>query len=54
MWLLLWSMTPRIATGAIWYNTYNSFATCKDDWPYTLLFIGNLVPGDMDPYTGCY
>mgnify|MGYP007132295243 CR=1 FL=1 len=53
-WLLLWSLTPRVAEGAIWYNTDKFYMSCDDDWLYTLLFIGNIVPAQMDPYAGCY
>ena len=54
IWFLLWSLTPRVAEGALWYNTEKTYMTCQDDWLYTLLFIGNLVPAEMNIYQDCY
>ena len=50
MWAILWGATARFGQGAIWHNTNISFETCKDNWLPTLLMIGNLVPGEMNPY----
>lgn len=54
MWVILWAFTPRISEGPLYYNALKPYQTCEDNWPYTLLFVGNLFPNDMTLYEGCY
>jgi len=54
MWLIFWSLTPRIASGSIYHNSDVTYETCQETWVYSVFFIGNLVPAEMDPYRGCY
>lgn len=54
LWLILWTVTSRSGSGALWANTSVTYEDCKDKWIYTLLFVGNLFPADMKPYEGCF
>ena len=54
MWVIMWCVTSRAGDGPIWSNTNVTYGTCKDDWLYTLLFVGNLFPNEMEPYAGCF
>lgn len=53
VWLLLWCLNSRLFTGPIWHNTNIVYEDCKELWWPTFLFIGNLVPNEMNPYKGC-
>lgn len=53
VWLLLWCLQSRIFNGPIWANTNIIYEDCADNWWATLAFVGNLVPAQMEPYTGC-
>lgn len=54
MWLFLWCIQSRSFNGPIWHNTSITFEDCPTQWPYTLAFVGNIFPMNMDPYKGCY
>uniref|UniRef100_A0A7S3IWR1 Acyltransferase 3 domain-containing protein n=1 Tax=Strombidium inclinatum TaxID=197538 RepID=A0A7S3IWR1_9SPIT len=54
MWIIMWAVIPRLASGPIWNFTDIDFETCKEQWLPTLFFMGNLIPKEMKPYEGCY
>ena len=54
MWIIIWGLSARIGTGPIWHTTNMNMLTCETMWWPTLLFIGNLYPVNIAPYSGCY
>ena len=54
MWLFLWGVTARLGSGFMWNVADGAYGECADLWWPTLLFIGNLYPGEMVPFVGCY
>lgn len=54
MWIFIWALTARFGHGSLWHNTNMNVESCKTDWIWTLLFMGNIFPNQMVPYTGCY
>lgn len=54
VWMFSWALTSRIASGPLWTNTNMAYETCPDNWVYTLLWVGNIFPNLMPPYTGCF
>lgn len=54
LWLILWGITSRAASGPIWSNTDISYVSCSTNYWPTALMIGNLIPVDVVPYSGCY
>lgn len=48
-----WQVVPHLASGPLWFEYSNLFATCNESWWANVLMIGNLIPWTQDIRYGC-
>lgn len=51
----LWAFIPFISEAPAWYTNESAFSSCKTNWIWNILMIGNLIPWNLAPFdSGCF
>ena len=54
MWAVVCLLSARGGDASNWHNIDDNMKTCSDDWVYSVLMIGNILPNNQGFYEGCY